>query len=170
MSFVVLQCRSLLSKIELRRESRAIMNITPTCSLHDVVILLQFVAGVVLVRIHLYIRHLPGWRLSRFVLVRARILVYRGGRFPRTTRHAVVRASRRESVGNITRGDGARFTANSQSGRRNARHLRRVWTDWLDRQLSGITRRPHASLPEIADRLRTSSRFSGASCRVANNG
>lgn len=166
MSFVVLQCRSLLSKIELRRESRAIMNITPTCSLHDVVILLQFAAGVVLVRIHLYIRHLPGWRLSRFVLVRARILVYRGGRFPRTARHAVVRASRRESVEIY----GARFTANSQSGRRNARHLRRVWTDWLDRQLSGITRRPHASPPEIAERLRTSSRFSGASCRVANNG
>lgn len=85
-------------------------------------------------------------------------------------RHAVVRASRRESVENITRRDGVRFTANSQSGRRNARHLRRVWTDWLDRQLSGITRRPHASPPEIAERLRTSSRFSGASCRVANNG
>lgn len=169
MSFVVLQCRSLLSKIELRRESRAIMNITPTCSLHDVVILLQFAAGVVLVRIHLYIRHLPGWRLSRFVLVKGEDTCL--SRWSIST-HCSSRRCTRVAAGigrNITR-DGARFTANSQSGRRNARHLRRVWTDWLDRQLSGITRRPHASPPEIAERLRTSSRFSGASCRVANNG
>ena len=78
---------------------------------------------------------------------------------PRTVRHAVRTRVAAGIAGNTTeRDNGPMISSGNTIGkgwRRNARHLRRVWTDWLDRRLSGITRRPHASASEIAERLRT---------------